>query len=535
MKTKLSILAFLLLPTLGFSCPGAFYVYSRTAIYIADPSSGLQCLTGWDRQPEQFCTITGGAPDQFGRVNISCDMYYPAASCPAGTQLTDSINKICAPACASGTVYSSNTNLCEPTPVTGLHGLDGDPISCKIAGGNYFKDSKCYTNTEAINKIFNDPTVQTGAFLLMNGIIMTSTGTLLSLPTGGISAFEIGLGLHASLAGIGTIAVGLDGLIVSSSADDTSASATATNPDGSKIKLIQDSSGGGSSIVKSDPTTGKVTDVTQISQATKDAFNAAVAALSASNYADTLKNNPTDQPVAMTSPPVVSLADSKQISIDYTANTATTKTHTAQSTNVNPVTTTSTTPVTVTQNADGTVSTTPSDSATSLNSWTVSGQNGGNITYTQQPVTGTGGTGTGTGTTTGTGPDYSGVLNDIKTNTGESKTTLQAIKDFFTGMFDNSDSVDTSKATGVNADGNDKLDGLGKTVEGSFSGFVFTDPLGLNGVAGGGIPAYTFNFRGHTYTILDQSMIDRLPFSLLRSLFLFLAALAGIITVVSGV
>lgn len=530
MKTKLSLLSFLLLPTLGFSCPGAFYVYSTTAIYLdTPPTSPLQCLTGWDRQPEQFCKTVGGVPDQYGRVNVSCDRYYPAASCPDGTQLNDSINKICAPACASGTVYSSNTNLCEPTFFSSY---DNNPTGCDAAGGYYFKDNKCRNGSEAIKKMLTDPNVVIGAGLVFNGLLWTTAGIAGYGVSGGMTQGAVTAGIYAMAAGIGSIFVGIDGQLSYSSTSDTAPSATPPpTPEGMKVKLIDDPLGGGSSIVKSDPTTGKVTEVTQISQATKDAFNAAVADLAASNRIDALKANTSEAPIPMTSSPSISLKDTAITKIDYSTNTATTETHTPVSTVASPSITTSTVPVTVTQNSDGTVST--SSPTNNGYSWTVTGSNGGYVTYTSQPETGTGGTGT--GTTTGAGPDYSGVLNDIKTNTGESKTILQEIKDFFTGMFDNSDSVDTSTVTGLNADGHEGFDGFKGDVEGSLNGFVFTDPLGLNGITGSGIGSYGFSILGHHYIILDQAMIDKLPLSLLRNLFLFLAALAGLITVVSGV
>lgn len=585
MKTKLSVLAFLLIPTLGFSASwnisGGPYQYigrvgenfgggiiigsdnKKFGPYVANgkyESSQIfkdskivvyyfytpaTCSsTDSSAQPfsptETLCNTGCSKPSTFNTSTREC----VAPSLPAdggmgtcstsNSKKTECLNRLCSYDDAVGTCYSSD-----------LSDFSGNRAGCESHGGYYLKDKSCNKGSAAIKKVLSDPNVVVGAGLMFNGLLWTSAGMALLPETVGGSSAGVSYGLHAMALGLGSIMLGIDGQIDFSSSDDAPLSATATTPEGMKVKLI-DNPNGSSSIVKSNPTTGKVTDISQISQATKDAFNQAQIALlssEGSGYIEQLKANTTDAPIAMPSPPPVTLAGTESTSIDYATNTATTVTNTPSSTVANPSTTTSRAPVTVSQNSDGTVTTTKMDpTGQFVDSWTVTGFDGGYIKYTNNTPAETSSTGT---TGTGDGKDYTGVLNSINSNTGSTNaklsttnsildtlsSKLQSIKDFFTGMFTNSVKVDSSSLK----DGSDGFDGLGDQAKNSFSGFVYTDPLGLNSIQSSGIGTYGFTLWGHSYVILDQSMIDKLPLSLIRNLLLFIAALLGLITVVSGV
>lgn len=398
MKTKLSLFAFLLIPILSSAhvcvLPTGYSfwiflgqnVWSLGGVPANSPSS---CFAGWDGRATRFSNS-----DYTSSTRV--ESYYDAVgSCPSG-QSPDS-SKVC-------------------SSPTGLHANDGNPTGCKSAGGYYLKDTTCNTGNEAIKKVLSDPKVVIGAGLMFNGLLWTAAG-LATIPLGGGGSLGVGIGINAMVGGLGTLLVGLDGKIAFSSPDPSAPSATVTTPEGIKVKLI-DNPNGTSSVVKSDPNTGKVTDITQISQATKDAFNKAMAEMPSSPYVSQLKATTSDQPIANTTPPSVTLAGTSQTTIDYATNTATTVTNTPQSTVENPSTTTSTAPIITSQNSDGTVTTTKMDpTGQFVDSWTVTGANGGFITYTVQPEpTGTGTTGTGT---SGTGTTGSSGGSSASDNTAE--------------------------------------------------------------------------------------------------------------------
>lgn len=438
-------------------------------------------------------------------------------NCPAGSsEFGMSNGNFCKPdSCPAG--QSNITGYCSPIdPAIGaplpdpMNDFNNDPAGCDSAGGYYFADGSCNGGGEALAKIMSDPTAVIGALLTVGGLAFSGAGVAALPLTAGGSSLAVAAGGYATVAGLGMMGLTAAGLMAS-----TSQPASDVTSGENRIKVSLTTSGGsggassGSNVTKTNTTTGKVEQTLFVPEATKTAM---------SNSSNVDKTNAT-----LLNP--IGLEGTVSTSYNYTDNTATTITHEAGSTSATPITTTKTTSITVSQNPDGTVTTTPTDTTVAP---TVSGSNGGSIT---SPSTTSGTVGTGTGGSTGSGPDYTGVLNDIKKNTGDSASFLDKIL----GMFDNTDSVDTSKASGSNADGHEGFGGFKGDIEGSLDGFVFTDPLGLNGMGGAGIASYGFTILGHHYIILDQAMIDKLPLSLLRNLFLFLAALAGLITVVSGV
>ena len=398
MRTKLSLFAFLSI--LSFDC------------FSVDFTSSCPIPVNQSWKPVSTHVLWGAG--NWGALYCDGDgygtllSYYPEG----GNVYLDSYSHNSLP-CASGTSLNSKQVCSAPT---GLHVNDGNPTACKNAGGYYLKDTTCNSGNEAIKKVLSDPNVVIGAGLMFNGLLWTTAG-LATIPLGGGGSLGVRLGVHAMVAGLGSILVGLDGKIAFSSPDPSAPSATVTTPEGMKVKLI-DNPDGTTSVVKSDPTTGKATDITQISQATKDAFNKAMAEMPSSPYVSQLKATTSDQPIANTTPPSVTLAGTSQTTIDYATNTATTVTNTPQSTVENPSTTTSTAPIITSQNSDGTVTTTKMDpTGQFVDSWTVTGANGGFITYTVQPEpTGTGTTGTGT---SGTGTTGSSGGSSASDNTAE--------------------------------------------------------------------------------------------------------------------
>lgn len=470
----------------------------------------LQACDFWDSYTRYFGDCTS--------ETFSCT---PVTSCPAGSTLNPSnIGNACAPdSCPSGQVLI-NSSVCG-TPNTPLlndpmNALNNDPAGCDAAGGYYFADGSCNGRNEMLQKIFSDPNAVIGAVLYVGGLAVSTLGFLGTPATGGLSLPAIGAGAYASAAGM--LMIGLNNDLVLSTSQPSNDVTSGETRIKVSLKTVSGAGGGEASVLtKSNNNTGKVEQATYVPPATKSA-------LSDPSYV-----NKIDGSLAKPIP----LGGTQNTTYDYQNNIATTTTHEAVSTSANPITSTKTTTITVTQNTDGTITTNTTDPAVAPS---VTGSGGGSVSSSSSSSTT--GWGTGTGTTsgagagdTGTGPDYTGVLNDIKKNTGDSSGFLSDIKN----LFNNSDSVDTSAATGLNADGHEGFGGYETNLKGSFAGFVFTDPLGLNGMGGAGIASYGFTILGHHYVILDQSMIDKLPLSLLRNLFLFLAALAGLITVVSGV
>lgn len=121
----------------------------------------------------------------------------------------------------------------------------------------------------------------------------------------------------------------------------------------------------------------------------------------------------------------------------------------------------------------------------------------------------------------------SGLLEQIKNNTGKSAEHLEGVKDSLSNTVENDNDA-------LN-DGSNLFDGFSNDLKDSLNDFVFVDPLGLNGASSGNIPSYGFDILGKHFVILDQSMIDKLPLDLMRSLFLFIAALLALLITFSGV
>lgn len=507
MKIKLLLLAFLFLPSLAsatfVTCPSnVFWVFfykegpydnssgDYNAWYVRPAPTSTDWCEPYDSHPYIHKFATTGTP----YLNTT---YFSSSSCPSGTS-PNSLN-VCAPSCSAGSVFNPVTYSCVVSP---LSAYNNNPDGCKTAGGVYFSDKVCRSTADAFAKIASSPQFVAGGFLALNGFLWTSAGLLSGNP------LAIAYGGHAFAIGVGNMTYSALGQLISSSDTASAPSSDSTTADGRlKVILLPDSQ----ALTKSDPSTGKVNQVTIIPNAVIDDI------IQKQRY---LMGGDLYQPNVTAPSP--SLKDVKETSYDYPNNTATTLTHASTSTPENPVTTSQTTPISVIQNPDGTVTTLPTNTTVAP---TVSGSGGGSLVLTS--TSGTGGTGSGTGTTSGTGLDYSGVLNDIRTNTSKSSSTLDNIKSLLSpSQYLGADQEVSSSSFG----------GYDNIIRGSFQGLVFTDPLGLKNLGtSGGIQSYGFDLYGRHFVILDQSMIDQLPLDMMRNLFLFIAAILGLITVVSGV
>jgi hypothetical protein len=393
-------------------------------------------------------------------------------------------------------------------PTRGLDQFDGDPSGCDGAGGVYMVTGRCNTKSEAFNEILGNPLAALGFLVTIGGVSLSGLG-LVSLPvTAGSSALAVSVGVHATVAGLGMMGISAMGDIAYNPQNIPPSNDMTVGE--TRIKINPTSSGGsggtipGSYVTQTNPNTGK----TEASTFVPDTI---VPQLSDSSNVDTS----TGQPITP-----ISLSGIESTIYDYETNTATTVRHLPDSTSSVPHTSTTTTSFTVTQNIDGSVTTVPTNTAVAP---TVSGTDGGTVVSAPTAPVSSGSTGS--GTTTGDGTDYTGVLNDIKNNTGSSASTLDSILSMF----------DDTPFDGTMNDGSDSFGDLKATAEGSFGGFVYTDPLGLNNSASSTIPTYSFTLMGQTFVIFDQELFNKLPVDLIKGILLMVAAIAGLITTISGV
>lgn len=468
--------------------------------YTSTPPSCSIYTTPKTPSPSMF-TVGSGGPI-CSNFTFNCDF---VTVCPVGK--TDVGGMCSEPPCASPNIMSDGGNcvapLSEAIASTGLHAYDGDPVGCGSAGGYYMTSAKCNTLGEAVADVFRDPQAIVGAMLTVGGVTFAGTGLVAALALGATPVGAVTFGAYAAGTGLvmGLMALG-DALASSSPITSTDITTGET-----RMKVNLTSSGGassstsGSDVTSANITTGKVEQSvfvpTTVQSAMADPVNI-------------------DKDTGTIINPI-STAGIQTTTYDYSTNVATTVTHSSSSTSAVPVTTSASTSFTVVQNVDGTVTTTPTDTTVAP---TVSGSGGGFV------VSSPTGTGTTTGTTTGTG-EYAQVLNDIKNNTSSTNSILDNISSFLSAGT-NSNSALT--------DGSDTFSSLDGNLKGSYSGFVYSDPLGLNALGGtGGIQSYGFTLYGRHFVVLDQSMIDQLPIEMIRGLFLFIAAVLGLMTVLSGV
>jgi hypothetical protein len=456
------------------------------------------------------------------------DNYYSAFTvCPPNT---NQFGTICVPndhTCIAGMSFSVSVGGCIPTPPPEfnpngdpMNNYNNDPAGCNAAGGYYFADGSCNGGAEALTKMFSNPLATVGAMLSVGGVTFGAGGILASAAFGATPVGVVTIGTLATIAGIGSLAAAGGSLL-----DWTTVPSNDVTSGETRMKVVLTTSGGssasaGSNVTKTNITTGKVDQTTFV----PSTLNTALA-----NSANVDKNTAT-----LLNP--VSLAGLETTTFNYGTNIATTEYHLSDSTSTVPHTATTTSSFSVTQNIDGTVTTTPTNTSVAP---TVSGGGGGTVVSPPISTTSTGGTGTGTNSTTGTGPDYTEVLNKIETNTNRDANNTDGILSYIKSMFVKDEAQNTFNTALIQAQ-KDEMDSVNTSLSDSLnptlSTFVYVDPLGLNGLGGGaGIQPYGFTLYGHYFVVLDQTMIDQLPLDLIRSLFLFIFAILGFITVFSGV
>jgi hypothetical protein len=485
---------------ISLDCPAA-----DGQLWVQIEGSGGTTTASCDSYPEgTYCAVPNAT------VYMSTGTYQNIYGMDAGCYWKYSyFNLQTIAGCPSGFIQSGSTcndpnNYFPPPddPSRELDQFDGDPSGCDGAGGVYMTSGRCNSTGEAIAEIFQNPEAVVGAMLTIGGIAFAGTG-IVALPiTGGGSALAVSAGSIATLTGLGMMGVSAMGEIAYNPQNSTPSNDMTVGENRLKVNLSSYSGTSGSSVTSTNSTTGKVESATFVPDSVRSA-------LSDSSNVDTSTGS-------LINP--ISLAGIQTTSYDYATNTATTVTHSPTSTSSNPVTSTRTSSFTVTQNLDGSVTTIPTDS-TSVP--VVSGSGGGSVVSAPSgysTVAGSSGT--------GDSPDYGGVLNDIKNNTGDSKSFLEELL----AMFEPDESFDPEIDNGTDSFGD-----LKNEATGSFEGFVYNDPLGLNNSSSGTIPTYSFTLMGQTYVLFDQALFNKLPIDLIKSILLMVAAIAGFITVIAGV
>lgn len=538
MKTKFSLLAFLLSSSLfafetnpWYAPPTYKLVFSSKTV----SNNSIECNNicggmggcGWFYVAARYISFRSSSNVQSGYQGFPSYCSYTAThynfsvvdSCPVGTVAGS--DGICKTTCTAPQVTNYDTGTCY-TPIScpsGQHAtpqntcvvdsfpyFTGNPDGCRNFGGKYYSDGSCLSPNDFITKLYKDPNAKLYGGLLLGGAILSGGGWLAGM--GGLIASTTG----ATVVTTGALSMGggTYGLVASLdsthkvSTDSGSAPSGSIRVDLKDYKLSTTPDAGGKLATKTNPTTGKVDSALFIPDSVSDQLN------------DSTNINPDTQDFITP----IDTTGVQTITYNYDDGTATVVT------NVTPTTiTTKTTAITVSQNSDGSITTIPNSPIAP----TVSGQNGGTVVPSNYSPASSGTTGAGT---TGDGKDYTGVLNDIKTNTSQ---TAQYTKD----TAGNTKIIAEAFGTGVfngtaPSDGSENFGQFDTQIKGSFSGFVYTDPLGISNIGSGqNVPTYSFSLMGQTYVLFDQNLFNNLPLAVIKGILLFVAAVSGFLTVVS--
>ncbi len=211
------------------------------------------------------------------------------------------------------------SNCYAPT----LSSFDNNPSGCVSAGGYYFNDGKCVDGTDAIAKVFTDPTAIIGSLIFLNGAAWSIAGAYALPVTGGASGAAIAYGGHAMVAGLATLGVSALGQLYNQPDTVTPKSDSTTGETRIKVKLQSDNS---TTIAQGDISSGKVESISYIPAEVKQRILEGVV-----NPTTGLPNNITQS----------DLAGTTVTKYNYSTNTATTETVKSDGTTV-----TSTTPFT---------------------------------------------------------------------------------------------------------------------------------------------------------------------------------------------
>ncbi len=415
-----------------------------------------------------------------------------------------------ASSCSAGYVSIAPYNVCALPP---LSNYDGDRVACMEHGG-WTLEGKCITEAEFKTGIKqNKVGFVVGTGLKIGGFLMTAAGVI-GLPfTFGASAGLIAAGVHSY--GAGALYFALNS--TPNFSDNAGNMGSAVTAGGKTIKVslanYTPSDGStpisGQSVTLNDDTKKRVTEAVFVPQSVVDQM----ADPSKVDFVNDTRSTPLD------------LTGTVKSTYDYSDNTVKTETQ------VSPTQIkTQVSPFSVIQNPDGSITAKPVSGSSAP---TVSGSSSGvfdaqdkwmadiqaNYNETQKYwddiVAGV----TPTNDINATKP----IDPSLKTNT-DILSKLDEIKNAITA----GDAPTLS-------DGTEGFGNLDAQVKGSYSGFIYTDPLGLNALGGGSIPSYGFTLYGRHFVVFDQSMLDNLPLDAIRNLFLFVAAIAAFITVISGV
>lgn len=443
--------------------------------------------------------------------NISCNMY--------NFNFCYTINRfhyINVPSCPPNLV-PDDEHVCNPIP---LEDYDGDPDACHEHGGwVYGVEKECVTEEDFKDRIKNKELgFAAGTGLKIAGALMTAAG-LIGLPFSmGASAGLIAAGIHAYGGGAAMVwdnntdrytdSAGSVGQSLTSGGKTLKiniADYTPSNPALTK----------GQTITVNDDVNKRVTEGYYVPQTVIDQM--------ANSDSVDLHNN-------IRTPPI-DLTGVQKNTYDYTNNIVTTQTQVSP-THIR----TETAPFTVTQNPDQTITATPSHTSPAP---TVSGSNSGSFTNESQWM-----------------QDITAGYNEWQEewdriaaggtpnpniNTSPVPPPVNSIDKGNADIISKLDEIKTvlNSSEGGNHEFDDGTDGFGDLdaeIKGSYEGFIYTDPLGLNAIGGaGGVPTFGFTLYGRHYIVFDQAMLDNLPLELIRNLFLFIAAISAFLTVISGV
>lgn len=451
--------------------------------------------------------------------NISCNtrLYYTKVWQEAGFNLahskTDYYNIVSS--CPAGQVPDS-LGVCNE-PDLSIH--DGDPDACHEHGGwVYGVDKECVKEEDFKDRIKNKELgFAAGTGLKIAGALMTAAGLI---------GFPFSLGASAGLIGVGIHAYGLGSAMVWDGptdryTDSASSVGQSLTSGGKTLKInIADyhpsdpSITKGQTITVNDDVNKRVVEGHYVPQTVIDQM--------ANSDAVDLHNN--------TRTPPIDLTGVQKNTYDYTNNIVTTQTQVSP-THIR----TETAPFTVTQNPDRTITATPSHTSPAP---TVSGSNSGSFTNESQWMK---------DITAGYNEWQeewdriaAGETPNPNINTSPVPPPVNSTDKGNTDIISKLDEIKTvlNSSEGGDHEFDDGTDGFGDLdaeIKGSYEGFIYTDPLGLNAIGGGGVPTFAFTLYGRHYIVFDQAMLDNLPLELIRNLFLFIAAISAFLTVISGV
>lgn len=441
---------------------------------------------------------------------VGCDRTQYTVYLTTGTYYTHyclttvSADQAC-PSCFGGATYNGDTQGCVAPD---LSAYNNNVTACHDHGGLLLQEgtsSNCYPYSVFASKILASPSSIVGGGFFVNGLLFTSAGLVGAGLGGGLAASAFAtVGAYAMLIGAGTAIFGNADAITSNLTPTPSNDVMATPTDRIKVSLDAYQN---TQVATADTATGKVKEISTIPPEVKQRIIDGVV-------------NPTTGQSNLTP---ASLAGVKSTSFDYVANVATTKT-------VQPsgaITTTTTPIVTQTNPTTGAVTTyafdpTVAPTVTGTKATPQGNPNWSNYTTIAQWTETTGdapvGTGAGTIPSTQTGGGTGGTSADgTSAGTGTNSATGASEETFGALTAD---------------DGSGGFGSLTDSLTDKYGAFQQTNPLGLT--CSNTIQTYSFILMGRTFILFDKALVDKLPVDLIKNIFLFVAAVGGLIFTFAG-